>query len=235
MHQTALIVDGDPETQRALGATLATAGIASLYAGDRATMARLLTPSPDLIIFGLALPAAELLDVLHHLPRPPEIPVLIHAQLADEDRQALAGALDIVDYLPRPGAADELLARVLGLLRRAQANPAPLPCGDRRRLRFGQWTLDTAARQLLKADGQPAALGGSAYALLVAFLEHPFEALSRERLSQALKREHAPYDRVIDVHVSQLRRILGKQENGSGFIRTLRSEGYVFIAPVEVA
>jgi two-component system OmpR family response regulator len=44
-----------------------------------------------------------------------------------------------------------------------------------------------------------------------------------------------PYDRIIDVHVSQIRRILGQQADGSGFIKTLRSQGYVFIAPVETA
>jgi two-component system OmpR family response regulator len=42
-----------------------------------------------------------------------------------------------------------------------------------------------------------------------------------------------PYDRIIDVHVSQIRRTLGKQADGSSFIKTLRSQGYVFVADVE--
>ena len=69
----------------------------------------------------------------------------------------------------------------------------------------------------------------------MAFLEHPFEPLSREQLSRVLKREYIPYDRIIDVHVSQIRRILGNQPDGTGFIKTLRSQGYVFVAPVEDA
>ncbi len=69
--------------------------------------------------------------------------------------------------------------------------------------------------------------------LLLAFLEHPYETLSREHLSRTLKREYMPYDRIIDVHVSQIRRTLGKQADGSSFIKTLRSQGYVFVADVE--
>lgn len=233
MHQTALIVDDDPGMQRLLGDTLAAAGLASLFADDRATMKRLLASQPDLVILGLALPDAELRDLLCQPPWNPEIPLLIHTALSDASKQLIDDAIGIVDYLAKPGDSVELLARVRGLLRRRQAQPAPLPCSEMRRLHFGRWTLDMASRQLLGPDGHPAALGGSAYALLVAFLERPFEALSREQLSRALKREYAPYDRVVDVHVSQLRRILGQQDNGSGYIRTLRSEGYVFIAPVE--
>lgn len=233
MLQTALIVDNDPRTQRRLGDTLASAGMASLFADDGATMKRLLASRPDLILLGLALPESELLELLRQLPRHPAPPVLIHAPLPDDSKQLIDDTLDVVDYLTKPCDSVELLARVRGLLRRSQAQPAPLACSEMRHLHFGRWTLDTASRQLHGADGNPAALGGAAYALLVAFLEHPFEALSREQLSRALKREYAPYDRVVDVHVSQLRRILGQQKNGSGYIRTLRSEGYIFIAPVE--
>lgn len=235
MHQTALIVDDDPATRHSLGATLASAGIANLIAEDVAAMWSLLETRPDLLIVGLRLADAELLALLDQLRRKSEIPVLIHAAGSDALKQ-LAGDTDAaVDFLNRPCAPQELLARVGRLLRRPPELPAPLPCTELRRRRFGQWTLDTAARQLIGPDGTPTPLGVPAYALLCAFLDHPFEPQSREQLSRALKREYAPYDRIIDVHVSQIRRILGKQVNGSAFIKTLRSEGYVFIAPVDAA
>lgn len=233
MLQTALIVDDNPGTRRLLGDTLAAAGMASLFADDGATMKRLLASRPDLIIVGLTLPESELLALLRQLPRHPAPPVLIRTPIPDDSKQLIDDTLDVVDYLTKPCDSVELLARIRGLLRRSQVRPAPLPCSEMRHLHFGRWMLDTASRQLHGPDGNPAALGGAAYALLVTFLEHPFEALSREQLSRALKREYTPYDRVVDVHVSQLRRVLGQQENGSGFIRTLRSEGYIFIAAVE--
>jgi two-component system OmpR family response regulator len=233
MHQTALIVDDDPAAQHALGATLASIGIANLIAEDIPAMWSLLETRPDLLIFGLDLADAELLALLGQLRRKSEIPVLIHAPRCDDLKQLAGDTIAALDYLTRPCANDELLARIARLLRTSPEQPAPLPCSALRRRRFGQWTLDTAARQLIGPDGTPTPLGVPAYALLCAFLDHPFEPQSREQLSRALKREYLPYDRIIDVHVSQIRRILGKQENGSAFIKTLRSEGYVFIAPVD--
>ncbi|MBI2277594.1 MAG: response regulator transcription factor [Dechloromonas sp.] len=233
MHQTALIVDDDPASRQALAAALASAGIASLIADNTLTMWPLLDTRPDLLILGLSLADAELLALLGEVRQKSEIPVLIYAARSDELKQLAGAPGAAVDFLARPCATTELLARAGRLLRRHPEGPAPLPCSEMRRLRFGQWTLDTASRELIGADGTPTSLGVPAYALLCAFLDHPFEPLSREQLSHALKRNYLPYDRIIDVHVSQIRRILGKQENGSAFIKTLRSEGYVFIAPVD--
>ncbi|PKO89396.1 MAG: hypothetical protein CVU18_04125 [Betaproteobacteria bacterium HGW-Betaproteobacteria-12] len=119
---------------------------------------------------------------------------------------------------------------------RTMPSPSPLaePVPAGRRLRFAGWTLDTGNRTLHHPDGQATRLSRSAHALLTAFLEHPFETLSRERLSSALLRDYTADDRLIDVHVSQIRRRLGRRNDGGAYIRTLRSEGYVFIVPVDV-
>lgn len=237
MRQTALIVEDDPGTRHVLGATLTTAGIDCLFAEDGAAMWRQLAARPDVIILDLSLPDADGLELLRQLRQNSEIPVLIHSTRSDEIERIIGIEIGADDFLPKPCNMRELLARVRSLLRRSQsrATAAPLPRGEPRHLRFGHWTLDTAARELIMPDGKPAALGVSGYALLSAFLEHPFEPLSREQLSRVLKREYIPYDRIIDVHVSQIRRILGKQTDGSSFIKTLRSQGYVFVAPVEAA
>lgn len=68
--------------------------------------------------------------------------------------------------------------------------------------------------------------------LLELFATQPLTPLSREQLSAALGREYLPCDRLIDVLVSQIRRTLGRTTEGSAYIRTLRSVGYVFIVPV---
>ncbi|KAB2928390.1 MAG: winged helix-turn-helix transcriptional regulator [Dechloromonas sp.] len=107
---------------------------------------------------------------------------------------------------------------------------APAGC----RLRFADWTLDTGSNTLLDRRGQATHLGTSPLALLTAFVQHPFLPLTREQLFAVLGREYLAYDRLIDVHISQIRRVLGRCADGSSYIRTLRSEGYVFIVPVEV-
>ncbi len=233
MRQTALIVEDDPGTRHVLSTTLATAGIDSIYAENGAAMWQQLNENPDVIILDLSLPDVDGLELLRQLRQTSEIPVLIHSTRSDEIERIIGIEIGADDFLPKPCNMRELLARTRGLLRRCQRS-AP-PRNEMRRLHFGEWTLDTGSRELSRAGAPATPLGVSGYALLVAFLEQPFEPLSREHLSRMLKREYVPYDRIIDVHVSQIRRILGKQTDGSSFIKTLRSQGYVFIAQVETS
>jgi two-component system OmpR family response regulator len=231
MRQIALIVEDDPGTRHVLSATLATAGIDSIFAETGAAMWRRLEEKPDVIILDLSLPDADGLELLRQLRQNSDIPVLIHSTRSDEIERIIGIEIGADDFLPKPCNMRELLARTRGLLRRTQRITTTR--GEQRRLRFGNWTLDTASRELSLNGAKATPLGVSAFALLAAFLEHPFEPLSREHLSRVLKREYIPYDRIIDVHVSQIRRILGLQADGSSFIKTLRSQGYVFIAEVE--
>lgn len=214
-----------------LSTTLGTAGIDCIYAETGAAMWQRLDEKPDVIILDLSLPDADGLELLRQLRQNSEIPVLIHSTRSDEIERIIGIEIGADDFLPKPCNMRELLARTRSLLRRTQRTTGR---GENRRLRFGAWTLDTASRELTLPDGKPTPLGVSGFALLATFLEHPFEPLSREQLSRVLKREYVPYDRIIDVHVSQIRRILGKQADGSSFIKTLRSQGYVFIAEVEI-
>jgi two-component system, OmpR family, response regulator len=74
-------------------------------------------------------------------------------------------------------------------------------------------------------------LSSSAAKLLKALAVQPFVPLSREQLAASIGREYLPDNRLVDVLVSQIRRTLGPQPDGAPYIRTLRSVGYVFIAP----
>lgn len=232
MRQTALIVEDDPGTRLILGNTLSTAGIDSIFAENGAAMWRQLAENPDVIILDLSLPDSDGLELLRQLRQQSEIPVLIHSTRSDEIERIIGIEIGADDFLPKPCNLRELVARTRGLLRRTQGRQGA-GRNEARRINFGHWTLNLASRELTDSDGKPAPLGVSAFALLSAFLEHPFEPLSREQLSRVLKREYVPYDRIIDVHVSQIRRILGKQHDGSSYIKTLRSQGYVFVAAVE--
>jgi two-component system OmpR family response regulator len=233
MRQIALIVEDDPATSHVIASTLATAGIESLIAASAAAMWRQMGENPDVVILDLGLPDADGFELLRRLRQQSDVPVLIHSTRSEEIERIIGIEIGADDFLPKPCNMRELLARTRSLLRRAKGRASQNGSRPGCCFRFGDWVLDPASRVLSDKAGQPVALGVSAFALLSAFLDCPFQPLSREILSRALKREYLPYDRIIDVHISQIRRLLGPQPDGSSYIKTLRSQGYVFTSTVE--
>jgi two-component system OmpR family response regulator len=140
------------------------------------------------------------------------------------------------DYLAKPFAARELLARVRAVLRRARMLPPGMQVTESAQmLGFGDWRLDTTARHLLDAEGTMVALSGAEYRLLRVFLDNPQRVLTRDQLLNLTQgRQADQFDRSIDLMVSRLRQRLRDEAREPRYIKTLRSEGYVFSAAVNV-
>jgi two-component system OmpR family response regulator len=138
------------------------------------------------------------------------------------------------DYLPKPFAVRELLARIRSVLRRARMLPPGMQVTETAQmLAFGDWRLDTTARHLLDAEGTMVALSGAEYRLLRVFLDNPQRVLTREQLLNLTQgRQADAFDRSIDLLVSRLRQRLQDVAREPRYIKTLRSEGYVFSAAV---
>lgn len=233
MRPSSLIVEDDPVARELLRITLENAGIEVWMAESGAGMWKQLERQPDVVILDLCLPDADGLELLRQLRRTSDVPVLIHSMRSDDIERILGIEIGADDFLPKPCNLRELLARVRALLRRSRLQPASLPRSPSRSLRFGGWTLDRGTRTLTDPAGQPVELNGAAFSVLTLFLDHPQVPLSREQLARALRREYLPFDRTVDVHVSQLRKLLGSPLGGGKFIKTLRSQGYLFCVPVE--
>jgi two-component system OmpR family response regulator len=138
------------------------------------------------------------------------------------------------DYLPKPFAVRELLARIRAVLRRARMLPPGMHVTESAQmLSFGDWRLDTTARHLLDTEGTMVALSGAEYRLLRVFLDHPQRVLTRDQLLNLTQgRQADQFDRSIDLLVSRLRQRLQDVAREPRYIKTLRSEGYVFSAAV---
>jgi two-component system OmpR family response regulator len=128
----------------------------------------------------------------------------------------------------------ELLARIRSVLRRARMLPHGMQVTETApMIGFGDWRLDTTARHLLDAEGTMVALSGAEYRLLRVFLDHPQRVLTRDQLINLTQgRQADPFDRSIDLLVSRLRQRLQDVAREPRYIKTLRSEGYVFSAAV---
>jgi two-component system OmpR family response regulator len=139
------------------------------------------------------------------------------------------------DYLAKPFSPRELLARIKSVLRRFRSLPRSLRADDARSIAFAGWRLDVVARHLVSPEGVVTSLSGAEYQLLKIFLSHPNHVLSRDQLMVLSKgREADPSDRSIDLQVSRLRHRLVDDPSDPQIIKTVRGEGYVLAAAVEL-
>ncbi len=174
----------------------------------------------DLVILDLMLPGRDGLQVLSTLrKRGLETPVLIlTARDAIEDRvQGLDKGAD--DYLVKPFAFPELLARVRALLRRIEQGP---------QLRLADLEMNVATRNA-KRRGQYLELTGREFELLEYLLRHKDQVVSREMLARHVWKESAratPLDNVMDVHINRLRRKVDEPFDRK-LIHTVRGVGFV--------
>jgi len=190
----------------------------------------------DLLILDLMLPGEDGLSLCRDLRAhgAAQLPVLMLSARGEEADRILGLEMGADDYLSKPFAPRELLARVRAVLRRSKMLPPNLrPPRHARELRFGDWRLDTVGRHLLDADGTLVALTGAEYRLLQVLLERPQCVLHREQLlSLTQGRDADPFDRSIDLLISRLRRRLREDSREPRYIKTVRSEGYVFCMEV---
>ena len=231
-----LIVEDDGEMRSLVARLLREASFRISTARDGREMWEILeSPAgyPDLILLDVMLPGASGLDLLRRLREGSRVPVLMLTARGEEMDRVLGLELGADDYVAKPFAPRELIARVRALLRRAtpaEAQPDPRS----RRLGFAGWVLDTARRELSSPDGVAVDLSGAEYDLSLAFLEHPQRVLSREQLLEVAKRRVGsdPFDRTVDVQVSRLRRKIEPDEDSPSLIKTVRGAGYVLVADV---
>ena len=186
---------------------------------------RLLTETWDVVLLDWWLPGVDGLTVLKRYRQTGgTTPVLfLTARDAISDRvRGLDGGAD--DYLCKPFAFDELLARVRSLTRRHDRRPDTL-------ITHGDVRVDLASQRAERA-GIKLDLTVKEQALLVLFLRHPDEVLSRTRIYEQVWDER--YDGIsntLEVHVMELRRKL--EVHGPRLITTVRGRGYVFAAAEE--
>ncbi len=232
-----LVVEDDGEMRLLVTRLLREAGFRVSAARDGREMWEIMdnaAGAPDLVLLDVMLPGASGLDLLRRLRERGRIPVMMLTARGEEMDRVLGLELGADDYVAKPFAPRELVARVRALLRRAAPAAEAGTDPRSRRLAFAGWVLDTARRELLSPDDVSIDLSGAEYDLLLAFLEHPQRVLSREQLMEVAKRRVGvdPFDRTVDVQVSRLRRKIEPDESSPSLIKTVRGAGYVLVADV---
>ncbi len=211
-----LIVEDEADLARAVRKALEEEGFAVDVAPDgEIGLYNARTWAYDAIVLDLMLPKLDGWEVLRRLRATKDTPVLIlTARDAAVDKvKGLNTGAD--DYLTKPFALDELLARLRALIRRAARHPAP-------RIRLGDVEIDTAARTVRKG-GQAVDLAPKEYAVLELLALRRGTLVTRTLLYDHIYDESGDtLSNVVDVYVASLRKKLGKD-----LVKTRRGEGYI--------
>jgi two-component system response regulator CpxR len=177
----------------------------------------------SLVILDLMLPGMPGLEVLRQLRSSSTIPVIILTARGEEIDRVLGLEIGADDYLAKPFSPRELIARLRALVRRATHFQSAMPT-----MEIAGISLNSAAREAW-LDGLKLSLTSVEFSLLEALLHNAGRVLSREQLTETvLGRKLASFDRVIDVHVSNLRKKLGPDKEGER-IKAVRGSGYLFV------
>ncbi|EJL56473.1 response regulator with CheY-like receiver domain and winged-helix DNA-binding domain [Rhizobium sp. CF122] len=234
-----LIVDDDREIRELVSSYLQKNGLRVTAVADGRHMRSFLEAnSVDLIILDVMMPGDDGLVLSRELRagRHKAIPIVMLTARTDEMDRIIGLEMGADDYLAKPFSARELLARIKAVLRRTRMLPPNLQVSEAGQLlSFGKWKLDTTARHLVDSDGTVIALSGAEYRLLRVFIDHPQRVLNRDQLLNLTQgRDAELFDRSIDLLVSRVRQRLGDDAREPTYIKTVRSEGYVFSMPIEI-
>lgn len=228
-----LMIDDDAELCELTGELLAAEGweVDACHHGQQG-LERALHGKHDALILDFMLPGINGLEVLRRLRASGStVPVLmLTARGGDASERVIGLEMGADDYLPKPFHSRELVARLRSIVRRRHDADPP----HHEAVTVGDLRLDPGARSVSISDS-PVALTSVEFDILSVLVRNAGTVVPRERLLRdVLGRELTPYDRSIDMHVSNLRRKLG--DDNSARILTIRSVGYQYaLAAADVA
>lgn len=229
-----LIVDDDSSIRNLLTDYLTKFAIKVTAVPDGQSMLRVMsTESVDLVIVDLNLGFEDGLEIVRSLSSKSDAPIIIISGDRLEEADKVVGLeLGASDYITKPFAMRELLARVRSALRE---RPQKLISREPKLYRFKDWVLNVKQRKLVDPAGTDVKLTSGEFNLLIAFLKAPKSVLSREQLLSASRvHDEEIFDRSIDVLILRLRRKLSSNLPHSQLIKTERGAGYLFDAEVAV-
>ncbi|CAN5436787.1 response regulator [soil metagenome] len=226
-----LLIDDDEELCELVAEYLAVEGfeMEAVHDGESG-LQKALNGEYELAILDVMLPKMNGFDVLCELRKTSKIPVLMLTARGDDTERIIGLEIGADDYLPKPFNPRELVARLRAILRRVEISEETRQA-ESNKLQVDDIEVSISGRSA-KKDGEDLGLTAVEFDLLVALLNDVGKVVNKEDLSEkVLDRKLSPYDRSLDMHISNLRKKLGTRADGDERIKTIRSVGYIFTLP----
>jgi len=226
-ESTVLVVDDETAIRDMLRMALEIAEFRCIEADNiHDAYTQVVDERPDIVLLDWMLPGGSGLEMLRRLKRGDttrDLPVIMLTAKTAEDNVIQGLDVGADDYITKPFAPRELIARVRALLRRSGGGPA------NERMQVSELVLDGESRRVLIGEN-PVEMGPTEFKLLQFFMSHPERAYTRgQLLDQVWGANVYVEERTIDVHIRRLRKALqSPQGDYSNLIQTVRGTGYRF-------
>lgn len=227
-----LLVDDDVELTDLLAKILQLTGFEVDVANNGEEALEKLNESHQLVLLDVMIPVLNGIETLKKIRQTSNIPVMMLTARGQEIDRVIGLELGADDYLPKPFNDRELVARIKAILRRTSQseNVQNTPSSSEENTLEFEGLLLHSGLQQASYEGQDLGLTGSEFALLYKLVLRPGEIISREELSlNVLGKNLSPFDRSIDMHMSNLRKKLPERKNGLPWLKTLRGRGYLLV------
>ncbi len=220
-----LIIDDDEELCELVSEYLTVEGFEIESVNDGETGLQMaLSGDYDMAILDVMLPKMNGFDVLRNLREVSRLPVIMLTARGDDMERIVGLEIGADDYLPKPFNPRELAARLRAILRRA--NEGDTDASEK--LDIDGIQISASSRSAIR-DGEDLNLTSVEFGLLYELLMEAGKVVKKDELSEhVLERKLSPYDRSLDMHISNLRKKLGPRSDGSERIKTIRSVGYIY-------
>jgi two-component system response regulator ChvI len=228
MQQSIALVDDDRNILTSVSMALEAEGFKVRTYSDGSEALRAISANPvDLAILDIKMPRMDGMELLGHLRRSSNLPVIFLTSKDDEVDEVLGLRMGADDYITKPFSQRLLVERIRALLRREKVAREELePDGSEQPLRRGQLMLDPA-RHLCTWAGNPVNLTVTEFLILKALAQRPGHVKNRDQLMDAAYGEHIYVDdRTIDSHIKRLRKKFKQVDGDFAQIETLYGVGY---------
>lgn len=229
---TLLIIDDDRKLIELVREYMSEHGWHVVSAGRAEEGLRLLrTQSPRLVILDVMLPEKDGFEICREIRATSQIPIIMLTARGELTDRIVGLELGADDYLPKPFAARELLARIQSVLRRSTVRPQEK--ADEEPLRFGRLEID-AVRRTVQLGEEAIDLTTAEFDVLALLAKHPGKVFERGQVMDLLRGvDWQAFNRSIDILVSRVRHKLHDDAKRPRFIKTVWGVGYVFVGKAE--